>query len=238
LNLDQAAVATMTLARTPAEQGEMEQALEQLAQTGLPVFAADGGSPKPFLDFLDARGFTVLRPAENGLVPQIKLSIQAAARESKRPFILYTEPDKGEFFSRFLVPFLESLPDEGWPGCALAARSQQGLATFPAMQQQVETVINQLAEDLLGARGDYAYGPFLFDSRFAPELDSIPPEFGWGWRFYLFARIARAGGLIRFSEMGVSCPVSQRNENDLAARMYRMKQLKQNIDGLLAALAG
>ncbi|MGV3773735.1 MAG: hypothetical protein ACO1QB_12595 [Verrucomicrobiales bacterium] len=234
MNIDRFAVATMTLARSPEEERQLREALSELKNTGLQVYVADGGSPAPFLDFVKGLGFELLLPASRGLVPQILMSIREAASRSGKPFLLYTEPDKTAFFRHSLPPYLNSFQEPKNFGCEIFSRNSENFSTFPATQQYAERVINELAFDLMGVRGDYTYGPFVFPSHCISELDGILPEHGWGWRFFFFARLAKRGMGIYFKESGAPCPPTQRNENSLPERIYRMKQLKQNIDGLIA----
>jgi hypothetical protein len=57
---------------------------------------------------------------------------------------------------------------------------------------------------------------------------------GWGWRPYAFVLAARLGcGLTTF-EGDFLCPVDQRSDT-AAEKLYRMRQLSQNIEGMVLA---
>src|SRR5262245_31054667 len=92
------AIATMTWARDAAEDRRLRAALTELAKLQIPTLLTDAGSDVAFLEFLRSfPHFTVFAADQAGLWPQIKRSIQAAGQTPAR-FILYTEPDKGDFF--------------------------------------------------------------------------------------------------------------------------------------------
>ena len=57
----------------------------------------------------------------------------------------------------------------------------------------------------------------------------------WGWRHFVFATAARAGYKIRHVVGDYPCPPDQREEND-AERLHRLRQLQQNIQGLLLGM--
>jgi hypothetical protein len=81
---------------------------------------------------------------------------------------------------------------------------------------------------------DYCYGPFLFHSRLASLLSFLSENCGWGWRPALFAMAHRVGLTVKTFTGDFVCPPDQQ-EDDETERLYRMKQLTQNIDGLLLA---
>src|SRR5919107_5662265 len=92
------AVATMTWARDALEEGLLRVSLPLLAELNLPVFVTDGGSGRAFVDFLRSLpNFNLCDPPRRGPWQQAGQSIMAA-QGSGRAFVLYTEPDKGDFF--------------------------------------------------------------------------------------------------------------------------------------------
>jgi hypothetical protein len=99
-----------------------------------------------------------------------------------------------------------------------------------------ETTINNCCKEVIGKEMDYCYGPFLFNSSLVTGLDALPETCGWGWRPYLFAIAHRKGLSVEAFEAGFECPPDQREEDE-KERLYRMKQLTQNIEGLLLATA-
>lgn len=229
------AVATVTLVREPAEDALLRRALGSLARLDLRLFVCDGGSGPGFREFLHSLPrTTVVEPIEKGLVGQVRAST-AAARDSGAPFILYTESDKQDFFERRLSSFLRHAPREGDPGVVLAARSDAAFATYPPAQQFAEGTINRLCGEFLRTAGDYSYGPFLMRRDLAVHVDRAMTDLGWGWRHMLFAIAHRLGTRIAHVAGDHTCPEEQRVEDD-AERLHRLRQLGQNVNGLLAGL--
>src|SRR5690242_15591732 len=110
MNRGDVAIATMTLARTQDEQQLLRWSLERLAADGWPISLCDGGSPPSFVTF--ARGLSNTRlvaPQTTGLVGQVKAAVADALQRGTR-FVLYTEPDKLDFFGGPLAAFVESAP--------------------------------------------------------------------------------------------------------------------------------
>jgi hypothetical protein len=228
--MNDVSVATISWARNEQEEKVLESSLRYLADSRLPVYITDGGSSPRFLQFLHGfSNFTVLHA--KGLWPQAKASIMCAAEKTE--FVLYTEPDKPDFFSMYLPKMLQKEWDESM-GVILASRSSKGFSTFPVFQQLTENTINQCCKEIIGKNIDYCYGPFLFNSRLMSFMDSIKDDCGWGWRPYLFTIAHRLTLTIHSYQDDFSCPPDQRIDND-AERIYRMKQLTQNLNGLIEA---
>ncbi len=236
MNPQDLTIATMTWARNDAEEALLRGSLASLAGLGIPVFVTDGGSPAPFLDFL--RGLphvTVLAPPRPGLWMQTRTSLRAA-HGAGAPFVLYTEPDKAGFFAQSLPQLLaEAVPDNHL-GVLLFSRSDEGFASFPAFQQMTETTINNCCHEVIGARADYVYGPFLLNRAVVPHLETLPETVGWGWRPYAFNVARRLGYRVAAVTGNFLCPEDQR-EDTPAERIYRMRQLVQNIEGLTLSTA-
>jgi hypothetical protein len=167
-----------------------------------------------------------------GLWPQAKSSLSMANSNGAK-YIFYTEPDKEEFFSNHLLKMLKQPIDER-TGVILASRSNRGFSTFPAFQRMIEATINKCCKEIAGKDFDYCYGPFLFNSQLVPYINSLNDDLGWGWRHYLFAIAHRLGFNIENHGGDFNCPLDQYEDND-AERIYRMKQLTQNINGLIHA---
>jgi hypothetical protein len=227
------AIATITWARTPSEEGLLARSLTLLSQAGLPVAVADRGTSRSFGETL-ARlpGFSITVPAGQGLAAQVAASIELAARWG-RPFILYVEPDKEIFFGPRMSEFLRRAPEEDNVGVVLASRTGDSYATYPPMQRYTEGVINHLCGELIGVRGDYSYGPFLIGPALLSALGSLDSTLGWGWRHYAFLTAHRRGLRVHHIADDYPCPPDQREEDD-AERVHRMRQLSQNILGLIA----
>ena len=230
------AVATMTWARDAAEERLLRESLPLLAASGAPVFVTDGGSGGPFLDFL--RGlpnFRVLEAGTPGVWPQARSSIEAAADATSAGFILYTEPDKRDFFRDNLRGFISEAPADDDVGVVLASRSAESFNTFPEFQRHTETTVNRCCAEVLGVEADFTYGPFLLNRALVPHLDSAEDAVGWGWRPYAFGTARGLGYRIRHVERHLPCPPEQREDGE-AERRYRIKQLGQNIQGLVSSI--
>lgn len=227
-----ASVATITLVRSDSEETLLRRSLELLACCDLPVAVADAGQSAAFAQFLRrVPGFSIVNPSEQGLVAQVQASFSVAAAFDT-PFILYAEPDKELFFEQRMLPFLRAAPGQGDVGVVLASRSPRTFDTFPPMQRYTEGVINRLAAELIGAAGDYSYGPFLMNRSLLPFLARVDRRVGWGWRHAMFVAARKQGLRVVHVEDDYPCPRDQRCEDD-AERLHRMRQLSQNIAGLI-----
>lgn len=232
------AVATMTWARDAGEERLLRESLPVLADFGAPVFVTDGGSGRPFLDFLQALpNFRVFEAGAPGVWPQARTSINAAAdADADARFILYTEPDKRDFFREGLRGFVSGAQAAEDVGVVLASRSAESFATFPEFQRHTETAINRCCAEVLGVEADFTYGPFLLNRALVPRLSRAVDEIGWGWRPYAFGTARALGYRVLHVEAHLPCPPEQR-EDDRAERLYRVKQLGQNIQGLVSSMA-
>jgi hypothetical protein len=229
-------IATVTWARDDPERQLLRESLLRLADLGLPIAVADRNSGGGFSEFLASRPqFRVVSPRHASLIGQIQASLDEAARANP-DFILYTESDKARFFENGLGDFLRRADLDDRNGAVLAARSEASFATFPVLQQFTERTINELCREFIGTPGDYSYGPFLLHRALVPRLAAIPPDAGWGWRHFVFATAARAGYKIHHVVGDYPCPPDQREEND-AERLHRLRQLQQNVQGLLLGIA-
>jgi hypothetical protein len=236
MDCSEVAVATMTWARDAAEERLLRESLPALAALGAPVFVADGGSGGPLLDFL--RGlphFRVLEAGTPGVWRQARTSIRAAADEADAEFILYTEPDKRDFFRDGLREFVSDAPAARDVGVVMASRSAGSFATFPEFQRHTETAINRCCAEVLCVEADFTYGPFLLNHALVPHLGRAADSIGWGWRPYAFGTARRLGYRICQVERHLPCPPEQREDGG-AERLYRIRQLGQNIEGLVASM--
>jgi hypothetical protein len=222
-------IATMTLARTPAEEKLLQSALTRLVSLGFPVVAVDGGSSAEFVSFLKEVRIKLATTKKRGLVPQVEASLATASKMGPS-YILYTEPDKDLFFGGPILDFLRAVKPSKKLGVALAARDAKGFQTFPAAQRNSETFINNVAGELFGVEGDYCYGPLLFPATLAAEVKNLRVELGWGWRFHLMRRAHELGLRIIHVPLPVVCPKDQRAETP-KDRIYRYRQLRQNLEG-------
>jgi hypothetical protein len=230
MNRQNISIATISLIRDEQEEQLLRSSLTQLAALDIPVFITDGGSPAGFLDFVASfPHFTILHA--RGLWAQAKNSIMHA-HQSASPFILYTEPDKLDFFQKGLPDMLDQATVDAHTGVLLASRSDTGFATFPSFQQMTETTINNCLAEITGKAFDYTYGPFLLNRQLVPYLNLIHEDIGWGWRPFAFGIAHRLGLTVKAFTGHFFCPADQR-EDDAKERIYRMRQLTQNIQGLV-----
>jgi hypothetical protein len=228
-------IATVTWARDEHEQLLLRESLDLLANFGLPIAVADRGSGETFAAFLASRPqFKVAAPLGPSLVGQVLGSLTVAA-DTGAEFILYTESDKALFFKDGLESFIRSAGLRRRTGAVLAARSDGSFSTFPSIQQFTERTINELTGQFIGKPGDYSYGPFLLNRDLVPHLATIAPAVGWGWRHFAFGCAARLGYEVDHISGPYPCPSDQRVETD-ADRLHRIRQLAQNVQGLLLAM--
>lgn len=223
-------IATISWARNMEEEKVLRESLKELAELDVPVCITDGGSTDSFIEFLHSNPRFVICQAK-GLWPQARLSI-TTAMENGAKYIFYTEPDKLQFFSDHLRQMLSIEIEEA--GAVLASRSTKGFSSFPAFQQMTETSINNCCGEVIGKEMDYCYGPFLFNSNVVPYLGVLDDNIGWGWRPFVFAIAHRLGFSVKNYEGDFICPQGQQLD-DQNERIYRMKQLTQNINGLVQA---
>jgi hypothetical protein len=227
------AVATMTRVAGGAEERLVTRALQVLNGTGLPIAVCDGGSPASFLRRVSRLQHVIMAPpASGGLVAQVQSAV-ATARRTRRRWILYTEPDKLQFFARDLAGFVDRALRRRAP-IVLASRSAAAFATFPEIQRLAETAANDVCRDVIGLDADFFYGPFVFSAALHRVVARAPHRLGWGWRPFFFAAARRQRMRIAAEPGEYRCPRNQRDETE-RDRAYRIRQLTDNVRGLLAA---
>jgi len=232
MNKNDLSIATITWARDEDEEKLLRQSLRQLAKLELTVFITDGGSNTGFLEFLKSfSNFNLLETKAKGVWAQVKNSL-SEAYQSGSSFILYTEPDKHDFFEKGLPRMLNEVMVNEGSGIITASRSAAGFATFPSFQQMAETTINSCCSEIISSAIDYTYGPFILNRQLVPYLELVQEDIGWGWRPYTFNIANRLGYKIEAFTNDFSCPLTQQKDNQ-AERIYRMLQLAQNIQGLV-----
>ena len=221
----------MTWARSPQEEALLRRSLPLLADVGLPIAIADRGNNPEFTTFLEQLPRTSVTVAA-GLVAQVQASVAMAAA-SEPPFILYIESDKAFFFEHRLCDFLERALEHADAGVVLASRSVASFETFPTTQRYTESVINELCARLLGVPGDYSYGPFLLNRTLAIHVGTLAQGLGWGWRHAAFRAAHRAGLSVIHLVGEYPCPPDAQEEDEDEV-VHRIRQLSQNIGGLIA----
>jgi hypothetical protein len=236
MNLSDIAVATITRVHGRDDERTLRQSLSALVATGIPVAASDGGSPKRFVDWLRRLPNLTLANRGDSLVRQVRASV-AEAHQTGRPFILYTEPDKRDFFDGGLADFVERASIAGSPGIQLAARSKSALKTFPPFQRLAEASASELCRRTIGADTDYFYGPFLVRRDLARLVFSASDDLGWGWRPFLFVTASRLGHRVVGIPGDYKCPRDQRSQHD-RDNEHRLRQFTDNVRGLLDGVMG
>lgn len=234
--LGDVAVATMTWVRNADDDTLLRRSLLRLADLGVPIAVADRGTDPGFTRFLQELPSSHVVVAETpGLVAQIQAAIAVCGSFNRR-FVLYTEPDKEAFLTKSVREFINRAPDAEDVGVVLAARSEYGFSTFPATQRYTEGVANQLCGEYCGRTGDYVYGPFVI-ARPLFTLPSCPSStLGWGWRPLIFRRAHAERCRIVHLSGDYECPPDQRDESP-SDRVHRLRQLQQNIEGLITPLS-
>jgi hypothetical protein len=212
---DSLAIATITWARDPDEERLLRAALRRLCAYGRPIA-------------------TVVAPEGAGLVAQTRASLKAAL-ELSGAFLLYTEPDKLDFFETVLPAFVAEVPQTERLGAAIAARTAASFATYPQTQRLAETAINALFAREVELDADFCYGPLVLNRALIPLLNRLDPGLGWGWRFAVLGAAQRAGYRLHAIEADLPCPPAQRADH-VAERVHRMRQLGQNLQGVIRVL--
>lgn len=227
------AIATMSLVRDREEEDLLRNSIKHLSKLGVPIYITDGGSNESFLAYVNNLPNVTLLEPKKGLWPQT-ISSLTKAEESGAKYIFYTEPDKSNFFEESLEKIISEIKVQDKTGIVMAARSEEGFQSFPAFQQMTETTINNCCKELIGVEADYVYGPFLMNAAVVPYLRLLDANIGWGWRPYAFHTAKRLGYEVNAYTGNFSCPEGQRDD-DIKERIYRMKQMNQNIEGLILA---
>ena len=229
--MQETTIATITWARSSAEERTVLAALKKLK--GHSIISAEGGSRPRFIDGLHELGVSIVCPKPTGLVAQVKASLRAALDASDTPAILYTEPDKGPFFEKQVGRFLQQAREGKPVDLCFAARDTKSFRTFPQGQQRTESFVNESTAVITGNKADYCYGPILLSRAAAKRALEAPEHLGWGWRFWLLGRTLATKGKIRNLELPLPCPANQRKENTRKDQIYRIKQARQNLEGLM-----
>ena len=234
MRLSEVGVVTITLARNTNEERQLLSAVTGLTNCGVSVISADGGSSESFVSGLKRVGLEIVTPRRKGLVNQVKAGLKAAMRVWPNKGIVYTEPDKYPFFGERLAKFVSAVRESD---VSIASRDARSFRTFPKGQRWTEAFTNQAAELMLGKKGDYCYGPMLLSRRAAELALQAPEDLGWGWRFWLFATARKEGLRLKMVTLDLPCPKEQRGEDTRADRIYRLKQMRQNLAGLELGLS-
>lgn len=215
------AIATMTFDRKGNAE-LMESALEVLSQLPYEVYVSDGGSSERFVENMRKMGFHV-NHAE-GLTFQHKDAILRAS--DSHSTVLYTEPDKYDWFLEGLERAIEMHSDEKSLG--VIARTPRGFKTFPEHQQLWEGRLNKIISGNTGVKGDYIYGPKIFPVSLGYEFGKVNEDLGWGGMMFLVGRAYNLGLPIKMIYTASDCPLDQRNEDN---ENYRKRQFGGNVKG-------
>ena len=220
-------IATMTLDKK-GDAELMKSSLEVLSNFRYSVHVADGGSSPKFVDALKKMGHKV--EYAQGLTAQHKNSISRAS--DKSPFVLYTEPDKHDWF---VNGFEESVDtyfkrDKG-SGLLLVARTPEQLKTFPPHQQEWE---GKLAKEIItpktGVNGDFTYGPRFFPSELGIQVKDVKDAQGWETITFLVGRAYKMGLPINMLYTAAECPLDQRGEDNAKYRQFQFNCNKKGFE--------
>jgi hypothetical protein len=230
-----AAIATMTRARNQNEADLLYIALSSLTRLGVPIFITDDPTSVPeFTQAMKELPNVRLQRGGHSLAQRIKWSLRRAMRVAE--FVIYTEPDKKEFFENGIEALLRQT-ECNEAALTIAARDESSLATFPEGQRWTEASFAELANRFLGPVPDLLYGPLAFHTRSVGDLiEQAPEDVGWGWRTYVVARCAIAKLKIASYSTYFPCPHQQSGEDENSDRVYRLQQLIESIRGLRLAL--
>jgi hypothetical protein len=230
-------IAIVTMARAPSEV-EVRRITEGLmlaAALGLPVFVTDhSGNPGVSRSVELPPNVDVVRE-DSEMVARVGSSFRRALANHAEVCI-YSEPDK--------IPFFESGLDrlvlaarQNPQSLVIAARDERAFATVPEGQRKIEAKSNEIAAMFLGVSADYYFGPFAIPGdaagRYLPGLRS---SFGWGWRTYLMGRCILDGMPVVVMDGRFDAPDWNREEDDSASRLYRLKQFVESVEGIRQAL--
>jgi hypothetical protein len=231
-------VATMTWVRDAEEQDRVQAGLASLARR-FRVVAANREAdaiPDALHEVAALPNLTVIPAPQPGLVSQVRTAFAEAAGHGA-DWILYTEPDKVEFFQDHLDAFLERAAMDAAPDTAVvvAGRSPARFAALPLVQREAEALINTWTGRFTEQPGDYSYGPFLLAAACAHWVQTATDDIGWGWRHYMFGLCRRHARQIVHVQGDYPSPPAtvEPSREDL----LRQRQLAENIRGLLQAAA-
>ncbi len=210
----------------------IKQGLETLNKK-FDVYVADRNSSEEFLEDIRNMGCKrIIGP--NKTLPDQHKQVLLCASENK-PYVLYTEPDKVDWFNNGLEKSIEEFflreLDHGE-----VSRTPEQMKTFPVPQQMTEGVVNNLLGQITGIQGDYIYGPQISSSEILKTLKSLPKDIsylGWGTLTYIPIKAKEKGLRIGMIYNANECPISQRNEDNAD---YRVQQANGNIAGILLGL--
>jgi len=217
------AIATMTCENKGSFE-LMKASLEALSRLPYAVYIADGGSSREFVESLEKMGHSV-EQVLGDLTAQHKGAILRAS--DSHDFVLYTEPDKYDWFCQGLEETVE-LYMGGEQGFGVVSRNVEQLKTFPETQQKWERKMNDLITKRIGINGDFIYGPKLFPQLLGYSVRGIDRDMGWGTLMFLVAKAHKLGVPINNIYTAVSWPIGKR---DIDNEEYRMKQFNDNKAG-------
>jgi hypothetical protein len=222
----------MARAATEVEVRRIVEGLTLASEVGPRVFVTGHSSLPP--SFALPPNVDLTRE-DSEMVARVRSSYRRAVKQGA-DVCLYSEPDKTYFF-RSGLDRMVAIAEQNPQSLVIATRSDAAFATLPLGQRQLETKANQIGHDFLGPRVDYFFGPFAIP-RTAVEryLDAFPDTIGWGWRTYLMGRCILAGMPVVGMDGTFDAPDWNREEDDPASRLYRLKQFVESVEGIRQAL--
>jgi hypothetical protein len=222
------AIATITFDKK-GDQELLEYGMELLSRFPYPVFVADGGSSERFVRVLEKMGHDV-DYVPDGLTESLKNAVLRASESAG--LVLYTEPDKCEWFNEGLEKTVHAYLD-GKRGFAAVGRTPEQMQSFPLHQRYWEQRMNEIIFGNIGIEGDFVYGPKAFPSLLGNEVGKIHRDIGWGPLIFLVGRSYSMGIPVEVLYTASPCPEEQRSEDD---ELYRINQFCDNVLGFYMGL--
>jgi hypothetical protein len=226
----------MTWVRDAEERARVRDGLVWLAErfTVVAVNREADAVPGALHELAALETLTVIPARQPGLASQVREAFAEAGRHGA-DWILYSEPDKVEFFRDHLDAFLTEAAAKVGPdtAAAIAGRSAARLAALPPVQREAEGLINAWTGRFTEQPGDYSYGPFLLAASCAEWVQTAGDDLGWGWRHYVFGLCRRhRRPIVHIAGDYPSPPAAGDPRRE---EVLRQQQLAENIRGLLQA---
>ena len=236
--VDNLTLITITLAKDHIEAAHLAKCLKVAAQHSAHIVVGDAAHGLNMQEYLTGVPNVFVHRTggdRQTLVGQLMTAICNLPAPSPS-FVLYSEPDKLEFFERQLPRFASALSLEDEIGIVLMARDDAQFSTFPSAMQLTESLTNTLVASFIGTPGDYCYGPMLIRTELLEvlDIDKDAQTLGWGWRFLVMGYARKKGLRIKHIPFAAPCPFEQRGEK---SDLYRLQQMSQNVEGLRRGLA-
>lgn len=222
------AITTVSLIRNKEERKVVLQTIENLSRLKIPIVMVDGGSPKEDKEFIRQLPNISFLEEEGGLTKQLFRSHYRAAAIANYLFYLHT--DKLDFVkteAKRMIDYYNNLKNKG---VLIPTRTERSLKTYPPFQYTQEKFLNFFIKDYLGIKSDYYAGPKIYPSFLVKYLNQVKENIGWGIEAYFYVLAKRLGLPFDFIPVNFTAPKDIENEEQ--TKLYRLKIIKYQIDGL------